>query len=144
MSEDALWKKVRDDLGPWGKLVRIENLIGKGVGDLAYVLRAGVRGPVGSGWLELKHEDAWPVRPQTAFTISTLTRDQVDFHRDWAAAGGRAWTLLQVGRGYWLLDPPTLAAVFRRDLVPQQVRRAATVGDPRRLPVGDVLRALTR
>jgi hypothetical protein len=144
MSEDALWRKARDELGPWGMLVRIEPAFVGGCGDVSYALRAGVgpECPAGSGWIELKHVPAWPVRESTPVVIEKLKREQVQFGLDWTAAGGRSWFLVQVARGYWLLDPPTAHAVYKRELTGAAFRSRATVGNPRRFPRGDVLRAL--
>lgn len=142
MSEDALWRKAREELAPWGVLHRVENSIDRGTGDVAYAIR--VRGDVGSGWIELKHVPKWPANDDTPFVIRKLTQDQVDFLVQWQHAGGRAWCLLQVGRGYWLLDPPLIQAVHARTVTGPAVRRLAVAGSPSRFPFGNILRALVR
>jgi len=145
MSEDALRSYVREALGPWGVLHRVENAVDVGTPDLAYVLRAGIQksAPVASGWIELKHATRWPARPTTPLVIEHLTLDQVLFAERWARAGGWCWALLQVGREYLLLDPPTLRGLFERRFRGRDIEAAATAVGPTRLPVGTVLRALT-
>jgi len=142
VSEDALWLKARRELSPWGCLHRVENAADLGTPDVAYALR--VQGAAGSGWIELKHVEAWPKKLHTPFSIPKLTHDQVAFARSWAAAGGQAWTLVQVGRGYWLLDPSTIAAVYDGAITAPGIRRVAAAGSDVRFPLGDVLRALVR
>lgn len=142
MSEDALWRKTRAELSPWGVLQRIENCVDLGTPDLAYALR--VQGAVGSGWIELKHAWAWPKRHTTPFVLPELTADQVVFARNWEKAGGRSWMLLQVGRGYWLLNPAAITAIFERTLTASGVRMAAIAGEEGRFPLGNILRALTQ
>jgi hypothetical protein len=142
MSEAALRKMVLDKLGPFGLIKRVENPIDPGTPDMAYVLRAGIRGAVQSGWLELKVTD-WPARPTTALCIESLTKEQVLWQKAWVAARGRAWTLLRVRRSYLLLDPGLLESIFYRTASAAAVQALATVYNTTELPVGAMLRALT-
>ena len=144
MSEDALWDAVRGALSPFGRFVRVENRCDEGTPDVAYVLRG--RGQVrrAEGWLELKHEPAWPVGRATPVAVRSLTRAQVNWHTTWALAGGRIGTLLQVGRTYLALDHLTVGALFAGDLTRRDLEARAKVWGEDRLPVADLVRWLAR
>ena len=99
MSEANLWRALRPALLAVGvHAVRIENMLDKGTPDVAYVARPF---PRTCGWIELKHERAWPARAATRFRLSKLTLDQVLWHEEWRR---NAWLLAQVGRDYALWE----------------------------------------
>lgn len=115
-SESALWSTVHDGLSRYGYLKRVENAIDTGTPDVAYCLRPSPVRPAVSGWLELKHADAWPARSDTPLALAHLTLEQVLFVEGWRAAGGRAHVLLQVARDYLLLRASTVRRLYRREL----------------------------
>lgn len=143
MSEDALRQVVRDSLSPFGRLIRVENVVEPGTPDINYLLRRYPRVDPVCGWVELKHVDEWPKRKTTPLTIKSLTRDQVNWHTHWALGGGRVWTILQVARDYFLLDHLTLGMIFAGQLHPPDLRRMAKVQGVGRFPAPDVLKCLT-
>lgn len=107
-SEHALWVTARRRLGPYGRLVRVENRAGPGTPDVYYCLRGR------SGWIELKEDR--PPRPGQPVRLRTLTLDQVIWLEEEARAGGRAWLLARLGRAYALLTPVEVRAVWRGEL----------------------------
>ena len=138
MSEDALRVTVRDRLGPYGRLTRIENKISTGVPDIAYTLcRA-------SGWLELKFAARWPVRPATPLTIEHLTLEQVLWLEAEDRAGGRAWCLLQVCGDYLLLAPPAVRALYIGGIGRVELRARAAVFSEMMFPTKKILRELSK
>jgi hypothetical protein len=143
MSEDALWRRTRAALGPYGLLVRVENPADPGTPDVCYLLRRRPAEEPVCGWLELKHMTTRPVRPTTPFRIDKLTLDQVTWHAWWSAAGGRVHTLLQVDRDVLLLTPLTIGRVFRGELTwPDVVDEALIVGAVT-FPTAELVKALT-
>lgn len=98
MSEDALRQRFRENMQPLGRLVRIESATELGIPDTCFCLRRYPTVAPVTGWVEFKHEDAYPVRPGTVFKVASLTKDQVNWHVSWALAGGRSLFLIQVGR----------------------------------------------
>ena len=116
MTERRLWHTARAALQPYAHLVRVESPVAPGIPDLAYCIHGGY-----AGWLELKYLARWPVRPSTPVVIPTLTPAQVVFAEQWAAKGGRAALLLQVGRWYGLLPPAAMRACYRRTLTSGQM-----------------------
>jgi hypothetical protein len=143
MSEDALRQIVRRELSPFGKLIRIENMVNAGTPDINYLIRRYPKVEPACGWLELKHEDRWPTRRTTVFRCASLTREQVDWQTHWALAGGRVWTLIQVHRDYLLVDHLTLGALFALQLHPPDLRRMAKVQGVGSLPTAEIVKCLT-
>ncbi len=94
-SERALWRRVRDAIGPLGHVVRVENGVGVGTPDVEYCLSGA------TGWLELKIARV-SKRPETAVSIPHFTREQRIWMRERCNAGGRAGVLLQLGSVYVL------------------------------------------
>lgn len=129
-------------LRPYGRLVRIENKIGLGTPDLAYVLRAkGNRAE--AGWVELKFLPRWPVRAETPVIISSLTIDQVMWGEAHVREGGRSYLLLQAGRSYVLLKHPDVRKIFERKFRTQDVLERALVYAVGKFPTTAMLAALT-
>lgn len=144
MSEGHLWSRTRDELSPFGKLHRVENGIAKGTPDVAWLLRRYPKVPPVAGWLELKHEAAWPSSDDRPVIIRKLRREQVDFAEEWTAAGGRSMFLIQVGRDYVLFDAATARLIFERKLTrPLFLGMAVVAAEGRGFPAADVLKGLT-
>lgn len=111
--ESSLWSTTKANLSPFGKLVRFENAIGTGEGDVVYCLRSLKPGSIAAtGFLELKVAEL-PVRPMTPIRPHHLTIDQVKFAEDWSAAGGRAFLLLRMAPFYLLFSPPGIRALYQ-------------------------------
>lgn len=113
MSESRLWKTTRDNLKPFGRLKRIENLLEEGTPDVSYTLRRKPVLPASSGWCELKFLPYYPKRPQTLVRIDHLTLDQVNWLNAEADAGGRAWLLLHAAPYYLMLTPAQARRVYK-------------------------------
>jgi len=126
-SERGLWKTTRTHLAPFGKLTRLESPIDPGLPDVLYVLRRRPTEWAITGLLELKELDRWPARAATPIRVPSLTREQVEWHRAWNLAGGRVFTLLQVGRDYLLLHPRVLWMVYERRLIRTHLSGMATL-----------------
>lgn len=135
--EANLWSYVRRNLGPYGRLKRIENRIDKGTPDVAYTIK-GV-----SGWIELKHVPLAPARATTTIKIPHLTMEQVLWLNDERDAGGRAWCLLQVERKYFLLDPGIVKTLYEAGFTDAVLPLAAAVFWIQPFPVAAVVKALT-
>lgn len=126
MAEKQLWKQLREKVGPYGDLTRIENLLEKGTPD--------VNGSIWGVdfWLELKEIDGWPVRPATPVRIDHYTKEQRLWLRRRTLARGRAFLLLRVGKHpratYLLFSGPFLwesvGGVTRMELEAGAVWRA--------------------
>jgi len=145
MSEPSLWQRTRDNLKPFGRLVRVENPIDPGTPDVCYCLRRLPTMPKGAtGWIELKHVHKWPVRSATALVINELTREQVDWHTFWALAGGTSWCLLQVDRTILLLDHHAIAQVFARAHTRTSLSASAAVVSENVFPTAELVKCLTR
>ena len=64
------------------------------------------------GWIECKSTESWPVNPDTPVQLNhPLTQQQRIWQIKWAAAGGRGWVMLNVGRE-WLLLRGIVAATI--------------------------------
>lgn len=116
-SERALWHTVRKAWGPFGVLKRIENSTETGTPDLSYCLMKH------SGWIELKHLQAWPKRATTPLVVEHFTSAQADWLDEWSRAGGDAWLLLQVGREYALFTAAGARRLYRRELTSSSCTR---------------------
>jgi hypothetical protein len=147
MSEDALWKRTREHLGPLGRLVRIESSTELGIPDICYLIRRypahKAIAPV-CGWLELKHVPEWPKRPTTTFRIDKLTLDQVNWATHWALAGGRVSCLLQVATDLIVMDFRLLAQVFGGQHTRGSLLAASPLVSPRIFPTAELVKWLTR
>ena len=110
MTERNHWVGLRSRLMPYGTVVRVENPAYNGTPDVCYCL-LGV-----TGWLELKHIDAWPARASTPVLVASLTLDQVNWAKMWERAGGKAGMLLSVGTYEFLLDPHQIGWLFERKM----------------------------
>ncbi len=144
--ESNLWRTVNAALGPFGKLRRIENSLEEGGADVAYVLTRPKPGSLpASGWIELKAVDDYPARAKTPLRIEHLTKEQVLFAEDWAAAGGRAWLLLRIPPWHLLFDPAGIRGLYERKVLAADgpaVAKVAVMGA--RFPTGPILKELTR
>lgn len=139
----GLWGRVRDGLGRYGRLGRIENGVEAGWADVLYCLNVPAR-PAVTGFLELKHMPSWPKRPGTPVLVPSLTLDQVRFLEDWTQAGTPADLLMQVGPTYVLLDAAGVRALYERELTQAHVLMTAHVVGLRGLPARELVRHLTR
>lgn len=141
MSEKALWKTFRRELGLYGKLVRIENKVSTGIPDVSYVLRLGLTSNfVGSGWVELKYLSAFPTRNQKV-VLEKLRREQVVFAEEWEGAGGTSVLLVQVGKLYYMFNSVGARRIFERTLDRADfIRHAKVSGSP--FPTATFLRYL--
>jgi hypothetical protein len=136
MAETSLWGRLHRHLGPYGRLIRIENRVETGMPDVYYCLRGA------TGWLELKQLPAWPKRAGTPIRIGHLTREQVIWLEAERANGGAAHLLLQVGRDILLLDPSAVRDLFTRALTREHLRHRAVVGHEGPFPTIPLVRYL--
>lgn len=141
--ESALWKTMHKALATYGHLDRVENRVGVGMPDVAYLLRRSPVAQAVAGWVELKYEPAWPRRAATPVVFKKLTLDQVTWLEDYATLGGRAYLLAQVGRDYLLLRTGTLRALYERRLSRLTLEHQALVFAADRFPAIGVLKCLT-
>lgn len=149
MSERSLWKTVRTNLSPFGKLDRVENRAGIGVGtpDVHYVLRRGADAEVSTGWVELKFLPDWPRRSSTPVCIPKLTAEQVWWAEEHMRAGERVWMLLRVGGpagGYGLFNPVATRMLYDRRLYRTGLIEVADVWSEGPFPVANILKVLTK
>jgi hypothetical protein len=144
--ESNLWRTFRANLSPFGMLRRIENSIDRGEGDVAYCLTRPKPGSIAAtGFVELKVVDGYPARRSTPLRIDHLTKEQVLFAEDWAAAGGRAWLLLKIPPWHLLFDPAGIRGLYDRSILAADgpaVARFASLGA--KFPTGGVLKCLTQ
>ncbi len=96
-----VWGVCRKHLGPFGHLQRIENSTEKGVPDFNYCIMSC------EGWVECKIGQREGIKP------NSLTLDQVRWLERRAAAGGRAFLLVRVGRLWLLYDAPRTRALYQ-------------------------------
>jgi hypothetical protein len=143
--ESSLYASLHARFVYFGRLDRVENRLGSGVGmpDLHYLLRRNPRARGVGGWLELKWEPRWPVRPETPVELTKLTLDQVMWHEDYHRLGGRVFTLAQIGTSYVLFDAPVLRRVWEGQLTRRMLLGQALVSGQRSLPGPEVLKCLT-
>lgn len=136
-SERGLWRTLRANLSPYGRLVRIESETEAGISDVAYCINGH------AGWLELKEIAGWPKRSSTKVRVPSLTLDQVIFLERWVAAGGDAYLLLQVDSTYLLLTATAARALWNG--VPRaELENLALVEGTHHLPTLALVRALTK
>jgi len=114
-SEDGLWKTLRDKVGVFLCLHRVENACERGTPDVAWAGKIPTVASRCNGWLELKKGE-WPARPETPLHLPKLFKEQVQWQEDWHAAGGRVATLIQVDRDYLFVSPLALRLIFERRL----------------------------
>jgi hypothetical protein len=79
--------------------VPVENLVLPGTPDIEFI----------GGWIELKSEDEWPVRPGTPLRLKRFEIEQRIWLSRRIRRGGNAWVLLRVKRD-WLLFRGDVAA----------------------------------
>lgn len=108
-SERALWGAVKGHMAPYMRLVRVENKVEKGTPDVYWRARGQ------SGWLELKHEAAWPM-PLAPMKCKSLKLEQVLWLEAEEQAGGKAFVLFQVAKSYLLLRPSVVHRLYRGEL----------------------------
>src|SRR5262245_18814529 len=82
MAEHDLWVMLRDRMKLVGHFARIENMVGRGMPDVTYCIRSI------EGFIELKHADAWPVRPDTVLELKHYTPQQRIWSQWRMKAGG--------------------------------------------------------
>jgi hypothetical protein len=142
MTESATRQTFTTKLRPYGVIEPIEVKITSGLGDYAYALRC--RNRTADGWCELKFLASWPKKPATPVRIPSLKLRQVLWQEKWHRAGGRVSTLLQVGRGtYLLLSAPVVRLVFDRKLTALELMLQARVCSTDGFPTIEMLEALT-
>lgn len=135
--EASLWALVRDELGPYGDLVRVENRVEPGTPDVNYAFHGGR----GEGWLELKDADAWPVRGGV-LRMEHVTEVQRRWWLRRAGAGGQIWVLVRVARTYMLFRGEVAARQLGR-AERDELASAATVLGEGAFPKLLILQALT-
>lgn len=141
MNESYLWTVVREKLSPFGSLARVENKLGLGMPDVVYSLEHPKTGIRGNGWLELKNLARLPARPDTPLVIAHLTKEQVDWARDWT---GSVHMLLRAGNWFLLFDPAQMREIYNREMTASQATDVALVCRNGKFPTGDLVRWLTR
>jgi len=112
--------------------VAVENSVYPGTPDVSTI----------AGWLELKHLDAWPVRPTTAVGVKTFTVQQRLFLKRWCRNGGRAWVLLRVGDLEWLLLDGAYAADHLGTATKSELIKNAARHWPNGMPDADLYREI--
>lgn len=142
MKESSFWNVVRDHLAPFGLLQRIENSAGLGTADVAYALRRPGRNAAHFGWLELKVLDAFPARHSTPIRIEHLTKEQVDFARDWTASGVPVHMLLKAPPWVLMFDARGIRGVYDRTVTAGDAPTVAVVAARGKFPTGPILRRL--
>lgn len=144
MTESSqIWARAHAALGPYGRLVRVENAAETGTPDVNYLLRRYPKVSPVCGWLELKLVPEWPARPTTTIKVDSLTREQVNWATSWALAGGRCFCLLQVGRTVMLLDHQTLGQLFAGAHRRTSLIDSALVSADGEFPAAAILKRLT-
>lgn len=140
MNEDALWKTVQEKVGPYGRLLRVENALGSGTPDVNYLLRRYPKTPPVCGWLELKYEPAFQ---KDGLRLKQLTKDQVLWHEDWASHGGRVFTLARVGKDHFLFDHDALRHIFTSPLSLGTVMSLSSAHWPHGFTAAPLIKCLT-
>ena len=97
MSENALWKYLRDGMGATWESQRHEDKLSTGIPDVSYSTTL-------HGWIELKFIAEPPKRASTILRIPHYTAEQRNWLERHGKRGGRCFLLLQVGREYLLFD----------------------------------------
>lgn len=140
--ENDLWASLKQNLEPYGRLKRIENSCDKGTPDISYLLRRYAKVDPIAGWLEMKWAPGWPY-DGSPLRVKSLTKDQVLWQEDWAAGGGRVFTLIRVHRDHLLVKPCLLRRVYERTIDPITLRGLATISWEGAYDPIQLLRALT-
>lgn len=104
-TEQRLWDRFRSALGSRIRLERVENVVTVGMPDVISLVDAAVR------WVELKAVEDYPARASTPVLGDKkgLSRDQRNWHLDWARWGGTSFALIGVGSRDLYLIPGRLA-----------------------------------
>jgi hypothetical protein len=113
--EQLAWESFSKDVDPREiKYHRIENLVGNGMPDVIAVNRKEV-----TFFIENKALHGWPKRERTVPLLNAFERGQLPFMREWISKGGKAFVLLRVGSGEYLLLNPVdpLENMTRTDLI---------------------------
>ncbi len=107
LKEQRLWDRFNANMKkrPWLKLERVENLVGVGFPDVVAIAAGGLVAMV-----ELKAVDAAPARATTALLgdKAGASREQRNWHLEWARLGGNSYFLVGVGSNVNLLVPGKL------------------------------------
>lgn len=117
-SEGALWETAKRVWSPYGRLVRIENLLEKGTPDSYYNFNGA------TGWMEFKQIDAWPKGPETNVQ-SGLTLEQVMWLEAEKRSNGKAWVLAKVEVEYFLFAPAGARLIYAGQ--PQRIFRSVAL-----------------
>jgi hypothetical protein len=142
--EAAYWPTVRDHLSPFGVVRRIENGVGGGDGDVIYCLTRPKPGSTAAtGFIELKSLPAYPAKRSTPIRPPHLSKDQVLFAEEWAAAGGRAWLLLRAPPWTMLFDVPAIRMLYQGEVAAMDGPAVARVAAMGRFPTGPIFKCLT-
>lgn len=122
MAEKTLNSYLRDGLKPYGRTLRVENMVGPGTPDVYLRLSRPTRM---SAWVESKALRAFPRRPQTPVRCDHYTAVQRSWHRAWRRQGEAVMVFLRVARTYYLFD----ADIARQHLgmVPKEVLDAVAM-----------------
>lgn len=106
-SEDSFWDRMRTQLGPLGRLTRIENGVGGGVPDVNYCIECV------EGWMELKSAEA-TARELSLFLAGTeLRKEQVGWHILQARNGGRSYIVTARGAEVFIHEGAHAAMIER-------------------------------
>lgn len=129
---------TRDNLGPFVRLVRVENLCPPvGTPDVYFNYHGN------GGWLELKYEPAWPTRGGK-LRLSTLTIEQVRWAAAERTANGSAWILAKVGDVVIVPAPPIWGELIT-GVDPDAIRETALVRSaPNQFPTRELLALFAR
>lgn len=110
MSENSMWRHVRDGMRGLWTVQRHEDKMSKGIADVSFAI-----GQV-NGWLELKYLPHWPKKADNVVQIPHFTNEQ----RVWLSERPHAWLFLQVAKDYLLFrgcDVHVVGHVPRRALI---------------------------
>lgn len=137
MAEKDLWHTMQRHVKFFGHFDRIENMIGRGMPDVTYACRKV------EGFIELKHADAWPVKPDTPLALPHYTPQQRIWSQQRMQAGGRVYVLLQVDHEYFLMHSAWARVYLGKTATQADIRRASIVVGGPKFPTPEILKALT-
>jgi hypothetical protein len=144
MSEHDLRQTFHRALRPFGIVQPLESPIVSGIPDELCLLNMTPELPYRafSSLVELKHEHAWPKRPDTPLRLKKFSIDQLRWLEAWHRTGGRCCVMLQVADDYLLIPPVHLATLAIGATRDDLMKLAAVVGHAA-FPTKRVLKWLT-
>lgn len=93
MSENNLWKYIKDGMGWRWKAQRHEDKYSVGIPDVSYAIKY-------HGWIELKYLKSEPVLNSSIMRIKHFTPQQRNWLKTFGEKAGRCFILLQINHRY--------------------------------------------